>query len=496
MAPVRRPPAAGARRPSSAADLRPSGSSTQRRPARAAERRGTADERSEAPDGSLTAEALSEVLRLELPADVALRGFMRRHPVLGRRDRAEIAETVFDVLRNRRRYAHLAQAGQGLFERRLALISLAVRQAWPTPGSRGPLPRPDPAEQLWLERCASVDRALLKALRTRPVDPTVDSKPQARATDPIAALALATSLPDWAATRLVNRLGIDDAAALAQAMLKPARLQLRVNPLRGVAEAALAALAADGIVARPFSGVPGALEIDGHPALEKSACFTEGQVEVQDVGSQLLAMLVGARRGQTVIDLCAGAGGKTLALAAAMRSLGQIFACDVSPERLRRMRPRLQRSGATNVQPFAIDSLSDRKLVRLAGRADAVLVDAPCTGSGTWRRNPDLKWRIGPTELERLIGEQRAILRVAAGLLKPGGVLVYGTCSLLTEENESQAAWFEETFPAFRREPVGPILEAQGVSSAADLCRDGFMSLRPDRHGTDAFFGVRWRAPS
>lgn len=423
------------------------------------------------------------MLRLDMPADVALRGFMRRHSALGRRDRGEIAETVFDVLRNRRRYAHLAQAGQGPFERRLALISLALRDAWPTAGARSPLPRPDPAEQSWLERCASVDQTLSGAAL-------------AGAADPVAALALATSLPDWAATRLVARLGLEDSAALAQAMLRPARLQLRVNPLRADADAALAALAADGIVARPFTGVPGALELDGHPALEKSACFTAGQVEVQDVGSQLLSMLVGARRGQTVIDLCAGAGGKTLALAGAMRSLGQIFACDVSPERLRRLRPRLQRSGATNVQPFAIDSLTDRKLVRLAGRADAVLVDAPCTGSGTWRRNPDLKWRIGPPQLDRLIAEQRAILRVAAGLLKRDGVLVYGTCSILAEENEAQVAWFEETFPEFRREPVGPILEAQGVSSAAGLCRDGFLSLRPDRHGTDAFFGVRWRAPS
>ncbi len=348
-------------------------------------------------DGSLVAEAIAEVLRLELPADVAVRGFMRRHPSLGRRDRAEIAETVFDVLRNRRRYAHLAQSGQGVFERRLALISLAVRQAWPNPGSRSPLPRPNPAEQMWLDRWASAD-------------PLLGGAPNSRQTDPVMALALGASLPDWAATRLVAQFGIDEARTIAMAMLKPARLQLRVNTLRADTEAALATLAADGIVGRAFKGVPGAIELDGHPALEKSVGFTGGQVEVQDVGSQLLAMLVGARRGQTLIDLCAGAGGKTLALAAAMRSLGQIFACDVSADRLRRLRPRLQRSGVTNVQPFAIDSLADRKLSRLAGRADAVLVDAPCTGSGTWRRNPDLKWRIGPIDLERLVGEQRAIL--------------------------------------------------------------------------------------
>jgi len=426
--------------------------------------------------------ALDTVLRLTAPADSALRAFFRAHPELGRRDRAEIAETVFDVLRNRRRYAYLVQGGQGRIERRLALLSLKLRDAWPTAGARSALPRPDPGELAWLDHCLSVDQTLRR-------------QAESGRADPVASLAHIGSLPDWMAERLIGRYGVDGARSLALAMLGPAQVQLRVNALKARPEAVLETLRAEGIPVRPFPLVPDALELEGRPSLEHSACWVAGQIEVQDAGSQLLAMLVGARRGQTVIDLCAGAGGKTLALAAAMRSLGQIFACDVSAERLRRMRPRLARSGVTSVQPFAIDDLNDRKLLRLAGRADAVLVDAPCSGSGTWRRNPDLKWRIGPADLARLVAEQRALLRTAVSLVRPGGVLVYGTCSLFAEENEQQLGWFEQTFPGFRREPADAILSAQGVTDAAQLSHDGLLSTRPDRDGTDGFFGVRWRAP-
>ncbi|MEN9773687.1 MAG: hypothetical protein RL322_757 [Pseudomonadota bacterium] len=426
--------------------------------------------------------ALDTVLRLTAPADSALRAFFRAHPELGRRDRAEIAETVFDVLRNRRRYASLVQGGQGRIERRLALLSLKLRDAWPTAGARSALPRPDVNELAWLDHCLSVDQALKR-------------QAESGRADPVASLAHLGSLPDWMAERLIQRYGAEDARSLALALLGPAPVQLRVNALKARPEPVLEALNNEGIPVRPFPLVPEALELEGRPSLEHSPCWVAGQIEVQDAGSQMLALLVGARRGQTVIDLCAGAGGKTLALAASMRSTGQIFACDVSAERLRRMRPRLARGGVTNVQPFAIDDLNDRKLLRLAGRADAVLVDAPCSGSGTWRRNPDLKWRIGPADLARLVAEQRALLRTAASLVRPGGILVYGTCSLFAEENEQQLLWFEQAFPGFRREAADAVLGAQGVTDAARICPDGLLSTRPDRDGTDGFFGARWRAP-
>jgi 16S rRNA (cytosine967-C5)-methyltransferase len=307
---------------------------------------------------------------------------------------------------------------------------------------------------------------------------------RARDIDPAALpFAIQYSLPDWLADTVSAH---PDAAALAAALLEPAPLDLRVNAARAEREAVIAMLAEDGIVATALSIAPHALRVEGKPSLETSRAFIEGLVEVQDAGSQLLAMLVGARRGQTVVDFCAGAGGKTLALAAAMRSTGQVFACDISAARLQRLRPRLHRAGATNVQPMAIDSEQDRKLERLAGRADAVLVDAPCSGTGTLRRNPDLKWRGDAQMVARLIAQQRDILAAAARLVKPGGVLVYATCSLLEAENETQALNFESTHPEFEREPVGEILPGLGGP-------EGFLRLYPHRDGVDAFFAARWR---
>ena len=422
----------------------------------------------------LLSQALGEALALRLPADAVLRKFFREHPELGRRDRADLADTVFDVLRHRRLYAHFAQAGDGAIEERLIQLSRAWRARTASAGTSAALGRPAPettrglATADWLNRIGAADLNSLPA-------------------------AVALSLPDWLFQALCERFGEEEARALGRSLLEPAPLQLRANALKVRREALIEQLGAEGIRARAIDAVPGALEVEGHPALERSASFAAGAFEVQDAGSQLLALLVGARRGQRVIDLCAGAGGKTLALAAMMNSLGQVFACDVSIARLQRLRPRLTRSGATNVQPFAIDSLTDRKLERLAARAHAVLVDAPCTGTGTLRRNPDLKWRFGPDDLLRLRDEQRAILSAAARLVAPDGVLVYATCSLLAAENEEQAQWFEASHPEFEREDAAALLSAAGAVLPADAFRDRALVCLPHRHGTDAFFGVRWR---
>jgi len=418
--------------------------------------------------------ALAEALTLRLPADAVLRRFFRDHPELGRRDRADLADTVFDVLRHRRLYAHFAQAGEGAIEQRLIRLSRAWRTRNESSDGAAPSGRqvteaaPVLSTADWLARIGAADLNALPA-------------------------AVALSLPDWLFDALCERFGKEEAHELGRALLEPAPLQLRANALKVRREALIEQLEAEGIRARAIAAVPGALEVEGHPALERSEAFAAGGFEVQDAGSQLLALLVGARRGQRVIDLCAGAGGKTLALAAMMNSLGQVFACDVSAARLQRLRPRLTRSGASNVQPFAIDSLADRKLERLAGRAHAVLVDAPCTGTGTLRRNPDLKWRFGPDDLLRLRDEQRAILSAAARLVAPDGVLVYATCSLLAAENEEQAQWFETAFPEFEREDAAAVLSAAGAALPADAFRDRALVCLPHRHGTDAFFGVRWR---
>jgi 16S rRNA (cytosine967-C5)-methyltransferase len=407
--------------------------------------------------------ALEAVLPLEVPADLALRRFFRQHPEMGRRDRAAVSETVFDVLRQRRLYAHLAASGEGSLAQRLVAVS-RIRRGLPVRAGNA-----DGSPPEWLRRVRDLDLASLP-------------------------FAIRFSLPDWLADVLAER---PDAEQLAAALLEPAPLDLRVNALKGDRATALALLAEDGIAAAPLALAPLALRVEGKPALETSRAFSEGLVEVQDAGSQLLALLVGARRGQTVIDMCAGAGGKTLALAATMRSTGQVYACDVSSARLLRLRPRLQRAGATNVQPMGIDSERDPRLDRLAGRADAVLVDAPCSGTGTLRRNPDLKWRGDPQSLGRLLEQQQSILASAARLVRPGGVLVYATCSLMPQENEHQAQAFEPAHPEFVREPAREFLVGQGAvlegEPAGDEDGEGLLRLAPHREGVDAFFAVRWR---
>jgi 16S rRNA (cytosine967-C5)-methyltransferase len=215
---------------------------------------------------------------------------------------------------------------------------------------------------------------------------------------------------------------------------------------------------------------------------------------VQDEGSQLLALLVDAHRGEMVVDFCAGAGGKTLALGAAMRSTGRLYAFDVSGHRLEALKPRLARSGLSNVHPAAIAHERDERIKRLAGKIDRVLVDAPCSGLGTLRRNPDLKWRQSQAGVAELVAKQTAILESAARLVKSGGRLVYATCSVLPQENEEIAQAFGLAHPDFVPLPVAQELVRLKVEQGPQLCSaDGrFLRLWPHRHGTDGFFAAAW----
>src|SRR5205814_2481479 len=271
---------------------------------------------------------------------------------------------------------------------------------------------------------------------------------------------------------------------LARSWLAPAPLDLRVNPLKTTREAAQAALAADGIASSPTPYAPLGLRVAGKPALQHHVLFTSGAIEVQDEGSQLLCYLVAPRRGDMVVDFCAGAGGKTLLLGALMRSQGRVYAFDISLRRLANLKPRLARSGLSNVHPVRIEDERDRHVKRLARKIDRVLVDAPCSGFGTLRRNPDLKWRQPESAVAELARKQRSILAAAATLVKPGGRLVYATCSVLPEENEAIVAEFLATHSAF----------AHG-NAAAELARAGIaldtganLMLFPHRHGCDGFF--------
>jgi 16S rRNA (cytosine967-C5)-methyltransferase len=274
--------------------------------------------------------------------------------------------------------------------------------------------------------------------------------------------------------------------ALARAWLAPAPLDLRINPLKTTRDAAMAALAADGIRAAPTPYSPLGLRVTGKPALQRHPQFTSGAVEVQDEGSQLLCFLVAPKRGQMVVDFCAGAGGKTLLLGAMMRSQGRLYAFDISPRRLANLKPRLARSGLSNVHPVRIADERDLRIKRLAGKIDRVLVDAPCTGFGTLRRNPDLKWRQAPTAIPELAAKQARLLAAAAPLVKPGGRLVYATCSVIPAENEAVVEAFLTAHPEFALGDAAAELARAGIALEAGR----MLQLYPHRHGCDGFFAA------
>jgi 16S rRNA (cytosine967-C5)-methyltransferase len=424
--------------------------------------------RSPAPAPRLTRLAQLEhliqlALDLKFPADAVISRFFRDHPQLGSKDRAFLAEGAWTAIRNRTWYTHLSTGGAGSMHRRAAVLAALDTV------SLGPIQKELSEKELaWLDHVAT--------LRDSEVSPQVRY-----------------SLPPWLFDRWCQDLGLDEAIACAQAMNTPAPLDLRVNTILAKPADAVAELAAEGITAEPLGIVPEALRIDGKPSLQRTKAFTLGHVEVQDLGSQLLAKLVAPKRGQFIVDLCAGAGGKTLALGAALKNTGRLYALDVAAGRLAKFKPRMARSGLSNVWPSAISSLTDDRVRRLYGKADAVLVDAPCSGLGTLRRNPDLKWRQNPKAIPELAAKQLEILLAAARLLKPGGRLVYATCSTLAEENEQVVASFLDQQPGFARESAQAALAAQRIElpQAWDAYTPALdLRLWPHRTGTDGFYAA------
>jgi 16S rRNA (cytosine967-C5)-methyltransferase len=405
---------------------------------------------------------VAEVLKLDRPADAAVSQHFREHRSLGSRERAVAAETAYAVLRRKALFEHLAASGSGPRARRLAILAFAGPRDVLQAALTG-------EEQAWLARCDAVDPAALPD-------------------------ALRHNLPEWLAEALRAQVG-DEFPQLVAAFDATAPLDLRANALRGKREEARRLLAGEGVASEPTPYSPWGLRVAGKPSLARSQAFTRGLVEVQDEGSQLLALLLDGKRGQLVVDFCAGAGGKTLALGAAMRDTGRLYAFDVSAHRLQALQPRLARAGLTNVHPAAIAHERDERIGRLAGKADRVIVDAPCSGLGTLRRNPDLKWRQDPREVEALAHKQLAILEGAARLPKPGGRLVYATCSVLPRENEEVAAAFCSAHPGWRLLPARQLLEQLKVPGGAGLCGGPggeWLRLWPHRHGTDGFFAAVW----
>lgn len=403
-----------------------------------------------------TASLVTQLLLFTQPADAVLSAFFRAHKS-GSHERTFIAETAYAVLRHRRSLTALV--GSPLTAKALVLAAL-------------------------VKQCGVSQRALVEALSARDAEWLAGFK---AAVDPDLSLAEQTELPDWLAPRLEAQLGRDELLTLARALNQAAPLDVRVNTIKAERDAVLARLLDDGFTASACPFAPQGIRLAGRPVLSQHPLFLNGSIEVQDEGSQLLGHLLQPKRGEMVVDFCAGAGGKTLLLGALMRSTGRLYAFDVSAKRLAKLKPRLARSGLSNVHPVALTHENDTHVKRLAGKCDRVLVDAPCSGLGTLRRNPDLKWRQTPSSVVELSLKQAAILAAAAKLLKPGGRLVYATCSLLPEENGLIVAAFLAAHPHFVLRPAGEILAAQGIELT--LAGDE-LQLWPHRHGTDGFYAA------
>jgi len=398
---------------------------------------------------------MAATLAFSAPADIALRRFFRDHPNLGRRDRSLIAETVFCVLRRLRWFVELAG---GPDPRRLFVLGAHDRRI---------------AEQRDVGTAITADEAAwLARVATRDLDE--------------APLGIRAELPDWLIALMRPQFSDAQILELGEGMQSPAPLDLRVNTMRATRDDALAALIESGFAAAPTPHSPIGIRVRGKPALEQHPLYQSGTVEVQDEGSQLLGFLLAPRRREMVVDFCAGAGGKTLMLGALMRSEGRLYAFDVSPQRIQRLRARVARSGLSNVQAEVLAHETDKRLKRLAGKIDRILVDAPCTGFGTLRRNPDLKWRQQPADLAALQDKQTRILLAAVKLLKPGGRLVYATCSFLAQENDAVVDALVSARPDLVELDCEQILARQSIAIGCGPR----LRLLPHLHGTDGFFAA------
>ena len=412
-------------------------------------------------------EVLEVIAGQHRPASTALGDWGRSHRFAGSSDRAAIGTLVFDALRHRNSFAWrmgsdapralavaAAPAALGLTSEELVRLA---------DGSEYGIAPLSPEEVAGLSRGVPVD----------------------------APLHIAADIPEWLAASFKEVFG-DRAAEEGQALSQRAPIDLRINSLKATREKVLRALSRFAPEATRLSplGVRIAAPTAGGkaPNVEADGAHGKGWFEVQDEGSQIAALIAGASPREQVLDLCAGAGGKTLAMAAGMHNTGQIYAYDASRSQLRPIFERLKRAGARNVQ--VLEAGNETALSELAGRFDLVLVDAPCTGSGTWRRRPDAKWRLKPEAVEKRVEEQRAVLQLAAPLVKPGGRLAYVTCSVLPVENSDQVGWFIEQHPQFALSPIAPRWE-ESIGGAMPVSAGGeqdTLLLTPALHGTDGFF--------
>jgi 16S rRNA (cytosine967-C5)-methyltransferase len=415
-------------------------------------------------------EILTEIETVDRPADDVAANFFRHRRYIGAKDRAHVADHVYAVMRHRASLdwwagKHRIRIGP----RSRMLASLISIEGW----------RPEAVVASFdggRFRPSSLDRGEERFVRAL-AGHTLHHTEMPR--------AVANDLPEWLEPHLerVFGTGLEDEM---NALNASAPTDLRINLLKTDREGARRALAAEGVAAEPTPLSPTGLRLRRRVPLGNLGAFKDGLVEVQDESSQIAALLADARPGMRVVDFCAGAGGKTLALAAGMANRGKLVACEVSAHRLERAARRLRRAGVNNVERRVLGGERDKWVKRHAGSFDRVFVDVPCLGTGTWRRNPDAKWRMRPEDLAELVERQQQILRSAARLVRPGGRLVYATCSLLREEDEDQAEAFLAAAPDFSLYPlVQAWQETIGGTSPGGA---DYMRLTPARHGTDGFF--------
>ncbi len=418
------------------------------------------------PAGQLAAaiDLLAEIEADPRPADAVANHFFRNRRFIGAGDRREVSTLVWGCLRARRHLgwwlshfgapetSRLLLAVQAVFAG-MSLHKIAMAFS---AGRYGP-PALTAEEATVLEKFAGH---------------TLEH--------PNMPEAVKYEIPDWILPLFKAQFGPALPAEMA-ALAEPAPLDLRINILKTTREAAMVLLAREGLDARPSPFSPWGLRLAGRQSVTQKAAFQDGFVEIQDEGSQLIAMLVDAQPGMRVADYCAGAGGKTLAIAMTMANKGHIVACDTSAPRLEGAVKRLRRAGVHNVEQHLLGP-GDKWAKRNAQKFDRVLVDAPCTGTGTWRRNPDARLRLTLNDLNELRAKQAMILDQAQKLTKPGGKLIYATCSLLNDENEAQVEAFLARYPNFKVLPLDAALPA--------ALQGRFMRLSPRAHGTDGFFAA------
>lgn len=413
---------------------------------------------------------LGEIESQSRPADAVISAWFRSQKGLEDLDRGAVYELVYTIMRNRARLGWwLAQHERKDTPRNRILAWLAMPQ------------RRQPEVIARLFSGAADGPAVLKDHE----EELVTALQGKDLIDPAMPEAVRLECPDWAEEGLRARFG-ESFPAEIEAMLLPPPLDLRVNTLKAQRKAMLRDILALGLEVHYTKTAPYGLRLEERVSLSRLPALRSGALEIQDEGSQLVAMLVDAKAGDRVVDFCAGACGKTLAIAAQMNNKGKIVACDVNEGRLKRGAERIRQAGISNAETRVLTSESDKWVKRHKGAYDRVLIDAPCSGTGTWRRNPDARWRSAEEKgLDSLIALQARILTSAARLVKPGGRLVYATCSVLTAENEAQVAAFLAAHPAYRLVPV-----TEAAPQLADLVKGEYLALTPAQHDTDGFFAA------